>query len=762
MKTFKLGVINFLCLAVIIIYIIIAGYYQVWKDVGWLAGETPPYYKTRDYAQNVQNNLSDLAEYIRLRENFEKDGEIDSGRLVDIYNYAELGTIDGSVHWGLAYTLQQLIDWSKQKESYKWWAGYIEKNKEGSYDSAKLGAAKGTLDELYPPRGFDSLPGFVISDKNIKRNNEEQWKLELVLCLLKVHEEMEQYLQLSEKFKSENTNIKYTVENLKTGQVYTNISSDKEKENSARLLFQGDSYFLDTDIPLDYNMSYDVIRNIRESLHDAENYKLSVWIDRSFPIKDELWGGNQFYKKWSFFIKTFPLGLVLITLAFLASAAALCMAAGKQMVREKSITWHLDRVPVEMILIPMGFLIYLAAMIAKDGLGRILPPPQATLRVIGLIGMYSVFLICMLSLVRRRKQRTLSGNSILCQVFRNYKSGLITGRRAVLAAALFAAYVLAVIIGSGMGPAGITGVIFLNLYVGGIIIREVAVRTQLQEGTRKIAEGDFTYKIPLDELDNIHLSLAENINQIGDNLEHAVQESVRNERRKTDLITNVSHDLKTPLTSIISYVNLLKRENSSNPKIEEYVEILEKKTERLKVLMDDLVAVSRINSGNFPIQNKRLDFREFIQQVQGEFYEQFDRQKLQMVNSIPDYKVYIYGDGRALWRVMENLYGNIVKYAMPGSRVYADMKVADDRVFFDLKNISNQSLNIDADELMERFTQGDESRSTEGSGLGLSIARNLVVLMGGTFDIYLDGDLFKASISFPLDVKNGVVVQNVY
>lgn len=290
----------------------------------------------------------------------------------------------------------------------------------------------------------------------------------------------------------------------------------------------------------------------------------------------------------------------------------------------------------------------------------------------------------------------------------------------------------------------------MNLYAGGHVLKEISARQQILDGVRKISDEDFTYKIPTENLNRVNVEIADNINRIGDNLEKAVQESVRNERRKTDLIANVSHDLKTPLTSIISYIGLLKREKIINPKIEEYVDVLDKKTQRLKILMEDLVEVSRINSGNFHIQPERMDFREFQQQVQGEFFEQLQNCGLETVNSIPEEKVYIWADGRALWRVMENLYGNIIKYALPGSRVYADMRADEKQVVFSLKNISLQPLNIDAEELTERFTQGDESRSTEGSGLGLSIAKNLVELMDGRFEIYLDGDLFKTTLIFPV------------
>ena len=223
---------------------------------------------------------------------------------------------------------------------------------------------------------------------------------------------------------------------------------------------------------------------------------------------------------------------------------------------------------------------------------------------------------------------------------------------------------------------------------------------------------------------------------------------MKSERLKTDLITNVSHDIKTPLTSIINYVNLLKQENFEDPKIQRYIEVLEEKSLRLKTLTEDVVEASKVSSGNISLEFMNINMVEMIQQTSGEFEEKFQARNLTEIMNLPEEAI-VRVDGRRMWRVLENIYNNAAKYAMEGTRIYADLQTLDGKVIFSLKNISEQPLNISsADELTERFIRGDLSRSTEGSGLGLSIAKTLTTMMGGTFDLYLDGDLFKVVIIF--------------
>ena len=291
-----------------------------------------------------------------------------------------------------------------------------------------------------------------------------------------------------------------------------------------------------------------------------------------------------------------------------------------------------------------------------------------------------------------------------------------------------------------LGAADAAGLVYL--------LRKARGREHILEGLKKITDGDLQYKIPLDQLTGEQRTIAEYINRIGDGLDAAVENSVKNERMKTELITNVSHDIKTPLTSIINYIDLLKREHPTDPKICGYLDILEEKAQRLKNLTEDVVEASKASTGNISLEMADLNFVELVHQVIGEFEEKFREKNLTLMVHFEDEEAIICADGRRLWRVLENVFGNVAKYAMENTRVYAEMKVEKPAVTFSLKNISAQPLNISADELTERFIRGDVSRNTEGSGLGLSIAKSLTELQGGEFRLYLDGDLFKVTIVF--------------
>ncbi len=287
-----------------------------------------------------------------------------------------------------------------------------------------------------------------------------------------------------------------------------------------------------------------------------------------------------------------------------------------------------------------------------------------------------------------------------------------------------------------------------NGAVGVFLVWHSSQMKQIHAGVKKIADGSLDYHLPLENLTGEARRLALQINRINVSLKNAIENSVKNERMKTDLITNVSHDIKTPLTSIINYVDLLKRENIEDAKIRGYIDVLDQKSQRLKTLTEDLVEASRASSGTLQLNLDKIDFIELINQTGGEFMDRFEAKSLTVIPSIPAESVYIMADGRYVWRILENLYRNAEKYAMPGTRIYIDVFEKFGRIFFVMKNVSQAPLNIKAEELTERFIRGDVSRSTEGSGLGLSIAKDMTELMNGTFKIYLDGDLFRVTISF--------------
>ncbi len=243
------------------------------------------------------------------------------------------------------------------------------------------------------------------------------------------------------------------------------------------------------------------------------------------------------------------------------------------------------------------------------------------------------------------------------------------------------------------------------------------------------------------ELEGGLKEMAVYINDIAGGFSNAIEESLKSERLKTELITNVSHDIKTPLTSIINYVDLLK--DLQDEKVKEYIEILDKKSQRLKKLTEDLVEASKVSSGNVQLNLEEINLKELINQSIGEFKDRLEEKKLTIETNMTTEEIKIKADNRYLYRIIENLFSNITKYALENSRVYIDMKKERNKIEISIKNISKEKLNISSDELMQRFVRGDKSRYTEGSGLGLSIAKSLTELQGGEFDIYIDGDLFK-------------------
>ena len=246
---------------------------------------------------------------------------------------------------------------------------------------------------------------------------------------------------------------------------------------------------------------------------------------------------------------------------------------------------------------------------------------------------------------------------------------------------------------------------------------------------------------------------AENLSAVRLGMSRAVDERMKSERFRTELITNVSHDLKTPLTSIVSYVDLLKNEPIESEKAREYIDVLDRQSQRLKKLTADLVDASKASSGALTVNPEPVDLGELVRQSAGEYAERFAAASLTPVLGLREEETVVTADGRLLWRVLDNLLTNAVKYSLPGTRVYLDVTKSPGTASISVKNISREALNIPAEELMERFVRGDASRSSEGSGLGLSIARSLTELMGGELRITLDGDLFKAEILFPSGTK---------
>lgn len=271
---------------------------------------------------------------------------------------------------------------------------------------------------------------------------------------------------------------------------------------------------------------------------------------------------------------------------------------------------------------------------------------------------------------------------------------------------------------------------------------------KIKDAGERLAKGDFDYKIDVKNLKGEIRNYAENLNAVSDGMTIAVEERLKSERMRYELLTNVSHDIKTPLTSIINYVDLLKTQSYPTKEAQEYIEVLDRQSTKLKKLITDLIEVSKATTGNINVDFQKMELKELISQCVGEYDSRFKEKKLDVQTSLPGEDVFIIADGRLLWRVFDNLLGNIVKYSMPGTRVYINLLDKADTVVITLKNISKDKLNISADELMQRFVRGDKSRTTEGSGLGISIAKSLTEVQKGKFNLQIDGDLFKVEIEF--------------
>jgi len=350
-------------------------------------------------------------------------------------------------------------------------------------------------------------------------------------------------------------------------------------------------------------------------------------------------------------------------------------------------------------------------------------------------------LILALSLIKHLKNKTLIKHTFIFKIFHKlfkflndiYNSGSV-GVKVVL---IVIGYPILVAITFFIFPITIGVAAWITL-------KKVKEFKAIKEGVKRVKEGDVHYTINVSG-DGEFAKLATDINSVTDGLYKAVESETKSERLKAELITNVSHDIRTPLTSIITYVDLLKQERDQT-KVKEYLEIIDQKSQRLKVLTEDLFEAAKASSGTISVNFEKIDLVSLITQGLGELDDKIQESKLEFKLSHPNDKVYLKADGKLLWRAIENLLSNIFKYALEGSRVYIDIIDLGTEVTLIIKNISAYELNISSDELMERFKRGDESRSSQGSGLGLSIAKSLIEIQKGSFNIDIDGDLFKAII----------------
>ena len=644
------------------------------------------------------------------------------------------------------------------------------------------------LDEKFAPQGAENILDAVNKSTEWNGRLEDAYKelFTLLDCIRAIQsdEQFNDYeTSLASVFHSVgdytegSTNLTYLFADKETQTIYTNkkaYSSYAQLEQNLEKIFKEKAYAVVypelsecvTNIP---GADLQVWNHTIDQSFDTKDFVFAVSVDTKFSVADSMADEAENYETYSKLMFPMLAGAIFGSVLWLIGMVWLTVTAGRKPKDEEIHLngfdrWYTEIAAGTVIGIWLAGTIISGTLIANSSLGY--SHAVVTVIVTCLIcGTYTMawFLIGYLSLVRRIKAGTLWKNSLIRTVLKWI--GKCSGKLADFARAfsrntaekikvllvggafLFLQFL---IIGCVFSGAGVFLLALMAVDVAVMIfaIRKADGQDRIMDGLKKISDGELQYKIKTDTLTGKQKVMAEYINNIGSGLDAAVENSLKKERMQTELITNVSHDLKTPLTSIINYVDLMKRENPTDPKIQEYLRILDEKSQRLKVLTEDVVEASKASTGNIKLEMNDIDFVEMVQQVIGEFEEKFQEKNLTMMVHFTDEPSIIYADGQRMWRVLENVFGNVVKYAMEGTRVYAEISNRNKKVTFSLKNISAQPLNISADELTERFIRGDVARNTEGSGLGLSIAKSLTELQGGEFKLYLDGDLFKVMITF--------------
>ena len=583
-------------------------------------------------------------------------------------------------------------------------------------------------------------------------------------------EENRKYLQYTDEFKAEDTNFCFWYKvreqwftnqpDTVAGQAFdVELVLMEARTMGNYLLYDMENKVFGTDI--NKLSTYFFESNNTQMYWPSEDFILIIGVDTQFGAEDDLLDASTEYFKMQPWIKTAIITALLSTIGWIITLVYLTLAAGRRSKDEEIHLSTFDKIKTELLI--LGFVAITAELIfVTIRVNRLEWELTGILVASGTVSLVidALFLLFFLSIVRLMKAELLWKNSVTCFLIQGLRKTLKNKNVTVQAILAFLIHLgLCYVFSMAAFHYRIKGAFLLLIILCAgeayLLLRKVVESLRIIEGVERIRDGDLNSKINVDELHGDNKYLAEAINNIGAGLEQAVADSTKNERMKADLITNVSHDIKTPLTSIVNYVNLLKREDIDNERALGYIKILDEKAQRLKQLTEDLVEASKVSSGNVKLDMQTIDMVELVYQTAGEFEDKFESKGLTIVTKLPNAPVCIKADGRQLYRVIENLYNNVAKYAMENTRVYVEIVSTEEQASFSIKNVSEKVLaleNSQAGDLTERFTRGDVSRTTEGSGLGLSIAKNLTQLMGGKFDINVDGDLFKATLTFVKEI----------
>ena len=822
-----------------------------------------PFEESQEFNYMVENYMDDVLTQIRLENLFETDGMMNRNKEIDVMEYSKNDTANGENVSGIAYSLEELINWGEDFDSaesdnyaknsvivcqkpegtYEYYYtsdfmtrvesgvfdiimqdgsdvdGFLQELQNGKYTSSgfynfdivdmegnilytdcwNFGSA---LIEKYAPQGAENLLQVVNNSPRLNGKLSVIYD-DLAYTLGNIYSDYQNYQMGFEHLEEGNTNFTYIYANNDTKKVVTNKTSYENyaelEKNVQNLISEKDVKYMVIYPKLkDFNSNMNVSKSDKwEKLRSYSSEKkwnsvFAVAVDTTYTIQDQFYQNKVAYDNNIPYFKGTTWLLVLSIILFLGATIWLTLEAGRTAEDEELHLNGFDHWKTEIAAVLIVLIWIVGSYIGihfwngniytmindiptylKDGgtyfeyyyargmdvssayMSASLYLPSLSIAELAEIYFYGVFTLgCFfmgyVSLIKRIKGRNLWKNSLLRVIvrfiYKIYDNRKKTTKTVLLLCGFFLVQGIAVLFRNGVT---MLLVLLADVGVFYVVLNGLLLKENLKKGIEEIALGNMEYQIPLQGLRGENLKLAEMINGIANGFHMAVEEAMKNERLKTDLITNVSHDIKTPLTSIINYVAILKQSDIADPKIQGYLDILEAKAQRLKTLTEDVVEASKVSSGNISLEYMDVDLVEMIQQTEGEMAEKFEARNLKMIVNLPAEPAVVHVDGRRMWRVLENIFGNAAKYAMPGTRVYADLKLEEDTVDLSLKNVSEHQLNISADELTERFIRGDLSRSSEGSGLGLSIAQSLTTMQGGTFNLYLDGDLFRVNIRFP-------------
>ena len=699
------------------------------------------------FRQQFQADLDHVFKYVAYRDVFETDGNLDLSK--------EMFAVSRDNGPEITYTLEEVLRYAKSQ------GFYLNDQFEVVNDLFIYDDASTTKDQLVYWRAYD--PNATLKEPGDAFSSLLDLSREVLNCL-------SEYYIVNYRLLSNPSNFRFRIDYLDDETVVSEYSNAGDLTD-AQLKSLGRYCSVDSSsILIDSNLD-ELPKNVMAQLeqlnaNDADRYHMTVAVDTQYDADDVYARQAADYRHLRSRFVEAMFSLTIGIIGCLVTLYYLILVSGYRTEDRTSPYLH----GFDMITTESGILLTAVSTMFMLFLGEKIGYPLIHLvartedwgfaeRMMRAMIIYGCCMTGAFSMLRRYKSRQLGTNSMLHHFLKNlnlYFADHTYSRRLFC---LFTAFLAAQAIGISLiavcvcfrshMSAKIIGIITLLLLVGldyktfHRLFLQSQQEDQIADAITKIAGGDTSYQMNLAGLEGKELRVGNMINSIGTGLERALQE-----RLKADLITNVSHDIKTPLTSIINYVDLLKREQIPGERAREYLKVLDQKSQRLKNLTEDLVEASKASSGNVKLEMTTLDIVEMIWQTNGEFEEKFATRSLELVSTLPESSILIEADGRHLWRVLENVYNNAFKYAMEHTRVYTDLKLKDDKVYFTIKNISANPLNVQGDELTERFVRGDVSRTTEGSGLGLSIAQSLTKLQGGTFEILIDGDLFKVRVGF--------------